>query len=330
VEITKSLMLELYEKMLLNRIVEEEMAKLVIEKKIFGALHLGIGHEALSVGATLPMRKDDYLVFSHRGVGHSLTKGIPPSQIVGEFMGRSIGCSKGKGGVHLSDYSRGVLGISGSQGGNFVIAAGAGLRAKMKGTDQVAMCFFGEGTSNRGPFHEGVNMAAVWKLPVIFVCENDTYSFSTHQKQVMLIDNVADRAASYGIPGVVVDGNDVLAVYQAVNQAVERARAGEGPTIIEGKTYRWCGHHEFEDGTKYRDKAEIEAWKQKCPIIRVEKQLINYGTATKKELKQIEEQVKENIQKELELANNSPVPKPEELFTDVYANPEVFQRGISL
>ncbi|MEW5920571.1 MAG: thiamine pyrophosphate-dependent dehydrogenase E1 component subunit alpha [Bacillota bacterium] len=321
-DIAKSLMLDLYRQMVLNRLVEEEMIELVKQKKIAGALHLGIGHEALSVGATYPLRQDDYLVFSHRGVGHCLAKGVPPSAIVGEFMGRAIGCSKGKGGVHLSDFTRGVLGISGSQGGNFVIATGAGLRAKMKGTDQVAACFFGEGTSNRGPFHEGVNMAAVWKLPVIFVCENDTYSFSTHQKQVMLVENVADRASAYGIPGVVVDGNDMLAVYQAVAKAVERARAGEGPTIIEGKTYRWRGHHEFEDGTAYRDQHEVEEWKQKCPIKRFEKQLLAFGTATEDDLAAIRQEVTDYVLEELRLAHNSPVPDPKELFTGVYANPQ--------
>lgn len=319
-EVNRELRLKLYKKMLLNRFVEEEMIELVKEKKIYGALHLGIGHEALSVGATFPLRQDDYLVFSHRGVGHCLAKGIPPSAVVGEFMGRAIGCSQGKGGVHLSDYSRGVLGISGSQGGNFVIATGAGLRAKMKGTDQVAMCFFGEGTSNRGPFHEGINMAAVWKLPVIFVCENDTYSFSTRQNQVMLLENVADRASAYGIPGVVVDGNDVLAVYQAVIESIERARGGEGPTIIEGKTYRWRGHSENEDGLAYRDESEIEEWKENCPISRFEKVLLENG-ASDAELSAIRREIKDYIFEELKLAHNSPVPEQRELFSGVYANP---------
>ncbi|WP_258360779.1 thiamine pyrophosphate-dependent dehydrogenase E1 component subunit alpha [Moorella sulfitireducens] len=316
----KNVLVELYRKMLLDRYLEEAMVELYRQGYIPGSLHLGIGHEALSIGTTVPLRRDDYLVFSHRGVGHSLGKGVPARTILAEFMGRATGCSLGKGGVHLSDFSVGCLGISGSQGGNIVIATGAGLSAKMRGTDQVTAVYFGEGTANRGCFHEGINQAAVWRLPVIFICENDLYSYSTHQSKIMLRENVADHAYGYGIPGVVVDGNDVLAVYEAMQEAIARARAGEGPTLIEGKTYRWRGHHE-KDPALYRDPAEVEAWKQKCPIKRFELFLQAERIISPEEQASIQDEVRQEVQEAIDFALNSPFPQPEELYRGVYANP---------
>lgn len=316
----KSVLLELYRKMLLNRYLEEAMVELYQQGHIPGSLHLGIGHEALSIGTTVPLRRDDYLVFSHRGVGHCLGKGVPARTILAEFMGRATGCSLGKGGVHLSDFSVGSLGISGSQGGNIVIAAGAGLSAKMRRTDQVVACFFGEGTANRGCFHEGINLAAVWRLPVIFICENNIYSYSTHQTKIMLRDDVADHAYGYGIPGVVVDGNDVLAVYNAMQEAIARARAGEGPTLLEGKTYRWRGHHE-RDPEIYRDPREVEEWKQKCPIVRFERVLQREGILTAEEQENIRAEIRQEVQEAVDFALNSPYPDPKDLYYGVYADP---------
>lgn len=317
----KEWLLFIYEKMILDRYLEERMQEIYEEGgKILTSLHLGLGHEALSVGTTITLREDDYLVYSHRGMGHSIAKGMPVKDLLAEWYGKATGCSKGKGGVHLADFSRGILGISGSQGGNAVIAIGAALSASIQKTDQVAMCFFGEGTSNRGPIHEAMNMAAVWKLPVIFICENDSYSFSTHVSKILPVQNVADRAPAYNMPGIVVDGNDVLAVYQVTKEAVERARKGEGPSLIEGKTYRFCGHHERDTHLCYREEEEIKSWKKKCPISRFEEYLKNNGV-TQEDLGSIQARVREEIEEAVIFADNSPFPLPEDLYKDVYADP---------
>jgi pyruvate dehydrogenase E1 component alpha subunit len=239
-----------------------------------------------------------------------------------EILGKRTGYCKGKGGsMHIADFNIGMLGATAVVGAGIPIASGAGLSIKLRGTDQVAACFFGDGASNQGTFHEGINMAAIWKLPVVFVCENNLYAMGTRQSIVMAIENVADRAAAYGIPGVSVDGNDVLAVYEAASEAVKRARKGEGPTLIECKTYRQKGHSRF-DPAAYRPKAEVEAWLKKDPISRLKNKLVENGTLTEQEAEQLSHKAKEAVETAVKFAIDSPFPQPEEALEDVYTEKE--------
>jgi len=313
----KELLMDLYEKMLLTRRFEERVVELFKQGMIPGAVHLGIGHEAFSVGAIAPLRKDDYLLISHRGFGHSIAKGIPPGHILAEYMGKATGCSRGLGGAHLADRTVGIAGVSGCQGGNHVIAPGLALASKMKGTDQVTACVFGDGTSNRGTFLEGINLAAVWKLPVVFLCENNRYGFSVPIRKAMVNEDIADRAPSLGLPGVVVDGNDVIAVYEATDKAVERARSGEGPTLIEGKTYRWRGHTELDPGTAYRDPQEVKEWKQRCPIKKMQKRLLEEKVIDSEGIEAMEREVTRQVEETVRFAMNSKAPRPEDLESHI-------------
>lgn len=220
--------------------------------------------------------------------------------------------------MHIADMDMGILGANGIVGGGLGIAPGAGLSAKLRGTDQVTVCFFGDGASNQTTFHEGINLASVWKLPVIFVCENNEYGISLHQSKHQRVADVADRAVAYGIPGVVVDGNDVMAVYEAVGEAVKRARAGEGPTLIEAKTYRWRGHFEG-DPTVYRSDKELAEWKERCPIARFSKHLLDMDVVTEEELDKIKAEVDTEVEESVHFAEESPLPAPEEALEDVYA-----------
>lgn len=220
--------------------------------------------------------------------------------------------------MHIADFSIGMLGATAVVGAGIPIAAGAGLSIRLRGTDQVVACFFGEGASNQGTFHEGINMAAIWALPVVFVCENNLYAMGTRQSRVMTIENIADRAAAYGIPGVVVDGNDVLAVYEATREAVERAREGKGPTLIECKTYRHKGHSRFDPAT-YRPKEEVEEWLRKDPILRFRARLLETGTLTEEEANKIEQEVFNAVEEAVKFALESPYPEPKEALEDVYA-----------
>ncbi len=302
------LMQDLYEKMLLARRFEERMGEIFQEGLIPGAVHLGIGQEGFAVGAVAALRRDDYMILSHRGFAHCIAKGIPPREILAEYMGRKTGCSRGQGGAHLARLDRGVPGASGCQGGNHVIAVGFGLAARMKGTKQVTACFFGEGTANRGTFLEGINMAAVYRLPILFLCENNLYGFSTSQKKAMAARHVADRARGLGIPGEVVDGNDAVTVHWAVKKAVERARAGHGPSLIEGMTYRWRGHHERDPGTAYRDANEVERWKKRCPLLKLRKVLLERKIVTPGWLDRLEDKIKREVEEAVEFSRRSEFP----------------------
>jgi TPP-dependent pyruvate/acetoin dehydrogenase alpha subunit len=317
-EHSKALAVNLYMKMMRTRLLEERMVELYQAGKIPGSLHLGIGHEALSVGATACLRQDDYLIFSHRGFGHSIGKDISEKVILAEFMGKAGGCSGGKGGVHLADVEHGSLGISGSQGGNAVIAAGAALGAQYAGTDQVAICFFGEGTANRGPVHEGMNLAAVWDLPVLFICENNFYSFSTPQNKILRIKNVSERAAAYGMPGETIDGTDVFLVYETVKKAADRARQGLGPSLIEGITCRFRGHHE-RDTQFYRSDEELEGLQTSCPLEKTRLILQDRFGVQGAEIEAMNREAGEIVDAAVRFAEQSPWPAPEKLYTGVYA-----------
>jgi pyruvate dehydrogenase E1 component alpha subunit len=276
------LLVEMQRRMLRIRLFDETAVKLVAQGQLPGPMHTSIGQEAEVVGACTALRTTDYMTGNHRSHGHPIAKGAALGPLMAELLGRSTGVCSGKGGSqHLADFSVGSLGESGIVGAGMPIAVGAGLSAKLRGTDDVCLCFFGDGGANAGPFHEAHNLAAVWDLPVIFLCENNGYAVRTAQRETTSITNIADRACAYGIPGHVVDGQDVLAVYNVVAEAVARARAGTGPTLIEAKTYRYRDHAEFGNLARkfgpYRTEEEVENWLARDPIELFRATLIERG-----------------------------------------------------
>jgi len=322
----KSKLLEMYSQMLTIRFFEEKVFELYGQNLVPGTIHLYAGEEAVAVGVCANLRRDDYITSTHRGHGHCIAKGAQLDKTMAEILGRKTGYCKVKGGsMHIADFSIGMLGATAVVGAGIPIAAGAGLSIKLKGTDQVAACFFGDGASNQGTFHEGINLAAVWHLPVVFVCENNLYAMGTRQSSVMLVENVADRASSYGIPGVTVDGNDVLAVYEAAHVAVERARRGEGPTLLECKTYRLKGHSRY-DPAAYRPKDEVEAWLKKDAIARFQERLLEKSILNDAEVRRMVQQAKNEVEKATKFALESPFPEAREAVHDVYAEEESAQR----
>jgi pyruvate dehydrogenase E1 component alpha subunit len=290
--------------------------------KIPGFIHLSIGQEASSVGVCSVLRSDDYITTTHRGHGHVIAKGADLKKMFAELMGRKTGYCKGKGGsMHIADFSIGILGANGVVAGGFPIAVGAGLSIKLRKTDQVAVCFFGDGASNRGTFHEALNMAAIWKLPILFVCENNCYASTTRTSYACSVVDIASRAKGYNIPGVSVDGNDILAVRQAAGDAVARARRGEGPTLLENKTYRRRGHFEG-DPQKYRDHAEVAEWEQKNdPLFRFTAVLKKKKILTNELEKEIQEKVEIELQEAVKFAEQSEFPEPEEALEDLFVSP---------
>jgi pyruvate dehydrogenase E1 component alpha subunit len=301
------------------RIFEEKAEQLYALGKIHGTMHLSIGMEGSAVGAIATLRPDDLILSTHRGHGHCIAKGADLKRMTAEFMGKATGYCRGRGGsMHIADPEGGNLGANGVVGGGIPIAVGVGLSLKMQKRDQVILCFFGDGAANLGPFHEGLNMAAIWKLPVVYVCENNQYAMSCSTRRAFAIQRISDRAAAYGMPGVTVDGNDVMAVYEAVSAAVKRARAGEGPSMVENFTYRWRGHSK-SDANVYRTREEIESWKKKCPIKRFRALLIEEGALTEERAKQIEKQSYDAIEAAVTFAEASPEPTLESIEEGVYA-----------
>jgi pyruvate dehydrogenase E1 component alpha subunit len=315
----KEKLAEMLRKMLQIRLFEEKVFESYAQNLVPGTIHLYAGEEAVAVGVCSNLGIDDYITSTHRGHGHCIAKGADLKRTMAEILGKRTGYCKGKGGsMHIADFSIGMLGATAVVGAGLPIAVGAGLSARLRKTDQVVACFFGEGASNQGTFHESINMASTWKLPVIFVCENNLYAMGTRQSKVMAIENVADRAVAYGIPGVVTDGNDVLAVYDAAQNAIKRARDGGGPTLIECKTYRQKGHSRV-DAAKYRPKEEVEQWLSKDPIRRFRERLLQRNSSTIAEIEQIEKEVLVEIEEAFKFALESPFPAPEEALEDVYA-----------
>jgi pyruvate dehydrogenase E1 component alpha subunit len=318
-DISKEKLSAMLRKMLEIRFFEEKVFDLYAQNLVPGTIHLYLGEEAVAVGVCSTLRNDDYITSTHRGHGHCIAKGAELKRVMAEILGKKSGYCKGKGGsMHIADFNIGMLGATAVVGAGIPIAIGAGLSVKLGKTDQVVACFFGEGASNQGTFHESMNIASTWKLPVVFVCENNLYAMGTRQSRVMTIDNIADRAVSYGIPGVVVDGNDVLAVYEVTQNAVERARKGIGPTLIECKTYRHKGHSRV-DPAKYRPKEEVEEWLAKDPIKRLKEKLLKANTLTEVEIQRMEQGVSTEIEEAVKFATESPYPAPEEAVEDVYA-----------
>ncbi len=313
---------ELYRTMVVIRAFEEKVQDLYARGHIPGLAHLYIGEEAVAAGVCASLEPKDYITSTHRGHGHVIAKGADLNPMMAELYGKATGYCKGKGGsMHIADVDLGILGANGIAGGGLPIAVGAGLSCKLKHPGQVVVCFFGDASSNNGTFHESLNFAAVHRLPVIFVCENNGYGISVSQAQHQAIQDIAVRAAAYGMPGVTVDGNDVLAVYEAAAQAIELARDGGGPTLLECKTYRWRGHHEGDpnQGARYRTKEEIEQWHKKCPISRLEKYLTKNKVMTKKQIQAVWDEVEKEVDESIAFAEESPFPPLSEIQQDVFA-----------
>lgn len=320
-ELDLELVLDMYKKMVKIRHFEENAIKFAKRLKILGFVHPYIGEEAVAVGACANLRKDDYITSTHRGHGHIIAKGGDVKEMMAELWGKEGGICRGLGGsMHIADTDLGILGANGIVGGGIPISIGAGLSAAYRGTDQVTICFFGDGASNQGTFHESLNLAATWKLPVIFICENNLYAFFTPQRIHQSIKDIAERAKGYDVPSKIVDGMDVLEVYRAVNWAVERSRKGEGPSLIECKTYRFRGHAEGDpDAGIYRTKEELDEWKKRDPIELFKKQLLEKYQISSDELKTIDESVQEEIKAAVEFAKKSPFPKPESALEGLFA-----------
>lgn len=316
--LTREELVEMYEKLVEIRFFEDKVFELYGQNLVPGTIHLYAGEEAVAVGACSALERTDYITSTHRGHGHCIAKGADLKRIMAEILGKKIGYCKGKGGsMHIADFSIGMLGATAVVGAGLPIAVGAGLSAKLRKTDQVVICFFGEGASNQGTFHESLNMASAWKLPVVFVCENNLYAMGTSQSRIMNVEDVAKRAVAYGISGKSVDGNDVIAVYEATRDAVEFARKGEGSTLIECKTYRRRGHSRV-DPARYRPKEEVDEWLRRDPIKRFEDYLLQNDVLTEEELQSVKAQVADRIDDAVKFALESPYPAPEEALEDVY------------
>lgn len=316
------LRLQMYRTMLRIRRFEEKLVELKARASIPGLLHLYIGEEATATGVCAALLPNDFITSTHRGHGHCIAKGGEISRMMAELFGRITGYCNGKGGsMHIANLELGILGANGIVGAGMPIAGGAGLSIKMRGTDQVVACFFGDGATNQGAFHESLNMAALWKLPVIYICENNQYAISVAQSRSTSIKDVYMRKDAYGIHGCMVDGNDVMAVYEAAQDAARRARNGEGPTLLECKTYRWRGHYEGEaDRTyTYRTAEEIEGWKKGCPIERFRKKLLEEKAFVQEDFDRINLEVKQEIEEAIRFAEDSPFPEPEDALKGLYA-----------
>ncbi len=317
----KDHLLELYRQMLLIRRFEEKSAEVYVAGKIGGFCHLYIGQEAVGVGAISAIRQDDYVLASYREHGLALAKGMSARSIMAELFGKATGCSKGKGGsMHMFDKSLGFLGGHAIVGGQIPLATGTAFATTYQGTDQVTLCFFGEAAVNQGAFHESLNMAQLWKLPCIYICENNQYGMGTSLARAMSLQNIAQKACAYEMASEFVDGMDVLAVREATQRAVERARKDYLPTLLEIRTYRFMGHSMSDPGN-YRTRAEIEKYQERDPIKLFSASLLEEKIVEQKALDEIDRQVREEVEDSLRFADESPLPDPQELYTDVYANP---------
>jgi len=301
------------------RAFEEKVDELFMRGEVHGTTHLSIGEEATATGAVAALRSDDYITSTHRGHGHCIAKGADINLMVAELLGKETGYCRGRGGsMHIADVKAGNIGANGVVGGGIPIATGVGLSMKLQNLDRVCLCFFGDGAANEGTFHESLNLAATWDLPVVFLCENNQYGMSMSTQRAMRNETIAQRGNGYGIPGELVDGNDVLAVYEVVSEAVERARSGQGPTLIESRTYRYKGHSK-SDQNRYRTREEIREWQQRDPIQRFSALLVAQQVMTQEEVVQDEAAAYKAIEDAYQFALSSPEPDPEALLEGVYA-----------
>ncbi len=316
----KAHLLHMYEQMVTIRQFEERAGKEFAAGKIPGFVHLYAGEEAVAVGVCSHLTDDDFITSHHRGHGHCIAKGVDLREMVAELLGKEAGACRGKGGsMHIADVHKGMLGANGIVGGGFPLATGAGLTAKQQGRGQVAVCFFGDGAANQGTFHESLNLAGIWKLPVVYVAENNGYAESTPVTYHMSCRDIAERAAGYHMPGVTVDGLNIFAVYEAAGEAIARARRGEGPSLIECKTYRYFGHFEGDTIT-YRSKEEVDSFRSRDAIQSLRRSLVERGIAPGTELDAVDEQVQERIEDAWRFAEAAPLPAPEDALTDVYVS----------
>ena len=310
----------LFEKMLTIRRFEERAIREYEEGNLYGFIHSYIGQEAIAVGVCAHLRIDDRIVSNHRGHGHCIAKGADMKFMMAEIFGKKTGYCKGKGGsMHIADFKIGMLGANGIVAAGLPIATGSAIAAQLEGGDSVSVVFFGDGAVGEGEFHECLNLASIWKLPIVFVCENNLYGVNTPTSYSMAAVNVADRAIAYSMPGVVADGNDLFTVHETAQKAIERARAGEGPSLIEFKTYRWRAHFEGGGMPDLRPKDELEEWKKKCPVAFMEQQLINMGIMDTDEIKTLDEEILSRVQEAVDFAVQSPEPAPEDAMEDLFS-----------
>jgi len=318
--VTDQMLMESWRAMLLIRRFEEAVADVFAEGKIVGTAHFCIGQEASAVGTVAALRPDDMVTSNHRGHGHFLAKGADPGRLMAELFGKATGYAGGRGGSqHVADFSIGFLGSHGITAGMIPVATGAALSQKQLDTGRVVVAFFGDGATGQGAFHEAVNIGAAWELPIVYLCENNLYAMSTSIEQSFKVTSVADRACAYGIPGVAVDGNDVEAVYQTVHRAVEQARLGGGPTLVEARTYRYCGHSK-SDQCLYRTDDEEQGWLERDPLIIAEERILEREIATREALDPIAEDVSAEVEAAVRFALESPDPDPSTVEDGVFAS----------
>jgi pyruvate dehydrogenase E1 component alpha subunit len=319
VGLTREQMLQMFRSMAEIRAFETRAYELYREGVMRGTTHAYVGEEAIAVGVCSALRQHDTITSTHRGHGHCIAKGGNMSMMMAELLGKETGYSGGKGGsMHIADVDKGILGANGIVGGGMGIATGAGLSAKLLNNGRVSVCFFGDGALNQGILHESMNLAAIWKLPVIYVCENNQFAMSARVQQMTAVPDPADRAIAYGIPGQNIDGMDVLAVFRAASEAVERARAGQGPSFIVATTYRFLGHH-VGDPLNYRTKEEVDPWREKDAIERLRNNLVDNGIATEEETRDIERDVQAQVDTASTDAKAAAEPDAANLMTDIYA-----------
>lgn len=315
--------LEMYRTMLEIREFEERIRYLFLEGKMPGTVHQYIGQEACAVGVCSALRQEDVIASTHRPHGHAIARGISMKAIAAELYGRTTGCCKGKGGsMHVGDLELGMLPAIAIVGGNIPITAGMALAFKLRGEPRVAVSFFGDGATNEGAFHEGLNAAVVYDLPAVFVCENNLYGASTKIDKVLKLENVADRAEGYGLPSMTADGMDVLAVYKAAKEAVDRARDGNGPTLLELKTFRLCGHSR-RDPNNYMTDEEKKYWSTKDPLPRCEKMLMKAGILNEGKKTAMKQETETKVEEAVTYGQNSPFPEPDDTYNDLYISMEV-------
>jgi pyruvate dehydrogenase E1 component alpha subunit len=319
-ELSRDVLMDLHRRMVRIRLFEEAAGRLAEGAKLPGFLHLYVGEEAVAAGVCGALTDEDQITSTHRGHGHLVAKGGDFRRMMAELMGKATGYNKGKGGsMHICDLDLGMLGANGIVGAGSPIAVGAAFANKYRGDGKVAVAFFGDGATNIGAFHEAANMACALHLPIVFACENNEFGEFTRRDKTMAITDIVDRAAGYGMPGVIVDGMDVVAVHEAATESVARARQGGGPSLIEAKTYRFYNHHGVQNlGLKYRTDDEVEVWKQRDPIFTFEQRLIDAGTSTAADFEQVWAELRADIEDAIAFAEESPLPTPDQILTDVY------------
>ena len=320
-KLSKEQLLKMYKQVQEIRQFDDKVKQLVSKGKVPGMTHFSVGEEASSVGAMAALNSDDIITSNHRGHGQAIAKGIDLNAMMAEILGKYTGICKGKGGsMHIADVESGNLGANGIVGGGHGLAVGAALTQQMKKTGKIVVCFFGDGATNEGSFHEAMNMASIWKLPVIFYCLNNGYGISANIHKMVNVEHLYERAAAYGMPfKYIEDGNDAVSVYNTFKEAVDYVREGNGPIFVESITYRWYGHSSSDPG-KYRTREEVEEWKKKDPILKLVNYIVGNKIATEEELKNIELEVKNMVDGAVKFAEESPLPPLETAFEDIYAD----------